>query len=379
MYRGSLIDKNGVWQMVIYHYENGKRKFVWETTHLSKTINRNKGKAQRMLDDRLRELNTVPSGDDFVEFMGEWLTDIQRRVRPNTYNSYALVVNTHLIPYFQPLDLDIQSVKIIHIQEYCDTKLDQGLTVNTVIKHRANLCQIFKLAIRRELIVSNPTEGVVLPVKKKHVPTFYNVNQIEKLIRLAKGDPIESAVVLASHFGLRREEVLGLRWSDIDLDEGVMTIRHTAVQYRGSTLYQDTTKTKASNRSYPVTGSIREYLIALRRHQDSMRELYGSDYIQNDYVVKWDTGKLMRPDTLSSRFKRLIEDNGLPPLTFHGLRHSCASILIGQGCSLKQIQDWLGHEDIQTTADIYSHLEYKSKTGLANIMDSVINGKKEET
>lgn len=106
MYRGSLIDKNGVWKMVIYHYENGKRKFVWETTHLSSTINRNKGKAQRMLDDRLRELNTVPSRDNFVGFMGEWLTDIQRRVRPNTYNSYALVVNTHLIPYFQPLDLD---------------------------------------------------------------------------------------------------------------------------------------------------------------------------------------------------------------------------------------------------------------------------------
>ena len=63
----------------------------------------------------------------------------------------------------------------------------------------------------------------------------------------------------------------------------------------------------------------------------------------------------MRPDTLSNRFRRLIEENNLPPLTFHGLRHSCASILLSQGCSIKQIQDWLGHEDIQTTADIYSH------------------------
>lgn len=178
--------------------------------------------------------------------------------------------------------------------------------------------------------------------------------------------------MLAACFGLRREEALGLRWRDIDLDEGVMTIRHTAVQYRGTTIYQDSTKTSASNRSYPVTGFIKDYLISLKQHQIAMSELYGSDYISNDYVCKWDSGKLMRPDTLSSRFRRFIEVNDLPPLTFHGLRHSCASILISQGCSLKQIQDWLGHEDIQTTADIYSHLEYKSKTGLAEIMDSVV-------
>ena len=86
-----------------------------------------------------------------------------------------------------------------------------------------------------------------------------------------------------------------------------------------------------------------------------MRIEYGSEYISNDYVWKWDNGKPMRPDTLSNRFRRLIEENNLPPLTFHGLRHSCASILLSQGCSIKQIQDWLGHEDIQTTADIYSH------------------------
>lgn len=174
---GSLTEKRGVWQMVLYHYENGKRRVTWESTHLTAENGRNKAKAQKMLNERLKELNSVPTGDKFVDIMSEWLVEIQRRVRPNTYNSYVLVVNKHLIPYFSPLDLDIQSIKLTHIQEYCDAKLDEGLTVNTVTKHRANLCQIFKMAIRREIISSNPTEGVILPTKKKHVATFYNSSQ----------------------------------------------------------------------------------------------------------------------------------------------------------------------------------------------------------
>jgi len=206
----------------------------------------------------------------------------------------------------------------------------------------------------------------------------------------------------------KSKEVLGLKWSAIDLDEGVMTIRHTAVQLRGATLYQDATKSKASRRSFPILGRMKEYLKALKYHQEVMRIEYGSEYISNDYVCKWDNGKPMRPDTLSNKFRRLIEENNLPPLTFHGLRHSCASILLSQGCSLKQIQDWLGHEDIQTTADIYSHrilisnrnrqqkyerkatllgrregflsarlfeinMIYRSKTGIADILDRSIS------
>ena len=273
----------------------------------------------------------------------------------NTYSSYVHVVNTHLVPYFSPLDLDIQSIRMQHIQNYCNYKLDSGLSVNTVIKHRANLSQIFKYAIRRELIATNPVLGVELPNKVKFEAHFYSASQIDHLVSLCRGTPIESAVVLAANFGLRREEVLGLKWSAIDLDEGVMTIRHTAVQLRGATLYQDATKSKASRRSFPILGRMKEYLKALKYHQEVMRIEYGSEYISNDYVCKWDNGKPMRPDTLSNKFRRLIEENNLPPLTFHGLRHSCASILLSQGCSLKQIQDWLGHEDIQTTADIYSH------------------------
>lgn len=370
---GNLSSKRDVWQMVFYYYENGKRKTRWESTHISSKDGKNKKQATEMLAQRLSELNAVYEGDNFIQVIEEWLVDVKRKIRVNTYSSYVHVVNTHLIPYFSTLDLDIQSIRMQHIQNYCNYKLDSGLSVNTVIKHRANLSQIFKYAIRRELIATNPVLGVELPNKVKFEAHFYSASQIDHLVSLCRGTPIESAVVLAANFGLRREEVLGLKWSAIDLDEGVMTIRHTAVQLRGATLYQDATKSKASRRSFPILGRMKEYLKALKYHQEVMRIEYGSEYISNDYVCKWDNGKPMRPDTLSNKFRRLIEENNLPPLTFHGLRHSCASILLSQGCSLKQIQDWLGHEDIQTTADIYSHLEYRSKTGIADILDRSIS------
>ena len=171
---------------------------------------------------------------------------------------------------------------------------------------------------------------------------------------------------------------MGLKWDAIDFERGTITIKHTvtSVQIDGKTkMYaQDSAKTKSSMRTLPLVGSFAEYFKEVKAAQEVNKKVCGNcyNYEYDGYVFVDELGNLMKPDYLTSQFPIYFQKHGCKRMRFHDLRHSCASLLLANDVPLKQIQEWLGHSDIGTTANIYSHLDYKSKITSANVMDNIL-------
>ena len=191
----------------------------------------------------------------------------------------------------------------------------------------------------------------------------------------AKNDRL---IQITAFYGLRRSEALGLRWDAIDFERNTITIRHIVTNAKIDGKYEivreDRAKTKSSLRSLPLVDNIREKLLALKEQQKENKRICGNCYNReyDGYVFVDVMGNIFNPRNLSSNFSKLLELKGLRHIRFHDLRHSCASLLLANDVPMKQIQEWLGHSDISTTANIYSHLDYKSKLTSANVMDNVL-------
>ena len=179
---------------------------------------------------------------------------------------------------------------------------------------------------------------------------------------------------LTLFFGLRREEILGLRWSAIDFKDMTLAINHTVT--RGMTVNRaNTTKTSSSAREYPLTEEQIEMFNQLKKKEDANRKLFGNGYQDNDYIFKHADGTLYYPDYPSKIFSKLIKKMPELPqgITFHGLRSSCVSILVHQGMDVKSIQKWVGHADIDTTLRIYAKVKDKeSKREISETMKGII-------
>lgn len=207
-------------------------------------------------------------------------------------------------------------------------------------------------------------------------PVFLDAEELQHLFEVVKGTKLELPVLVAAFYGLRRGEVCGLKWDAIDFERGTITIRHTvtSLQVDGKTkMYaQDSAKTKSSMRTLPLVGSFAEYFKEVKAAQEVNKKVCGNcyNYEYDGYVFVDELGDLMRPEYLTSYFPQYIQKHGCKRMRFHDLRHSCASLLLANGVPLKQIQEWLGHSDFSTTANIYAHLDYTSKLSSAKAMVS---------
>ena len=223
-----------------------------------------------------------------------------------------------------------------------------------------------------DVIKDNPAARVTLPKEKKsHIGQTYTVGQMQTLRTIFKGDILETAVYLTSIYGLRRSEICGLRWDAVDLEAGVLHIRHTADTRSGDTIYADSTKSESSRRALPITASTKEYLLQVKKRQESDQALLGNAYQDSGYICRWPDGAAIRPEYVSKHFEKVLTENNMPIIRFHDLRHSVATLLHSAGSDLKDIQGWLGHAELSTTADIYAHLLFSSKVGMADAMDKI--------
>ena len=216
------------------------------------------------------------------------------------------------------------------------------------------------------------------PKAAPFVGGFYDSAEVQKLFEAAKGSKLEIPIFLGAFYGLRRSETIGLKWDAIDFQNDTITIRHTVVScyIDGKRVQkaQDITKTKSSMRTLPLIPAFKELLQHKKQQQDEFQRMCGKSYDKDylAYICVDEMGKLLSPHYLTEAFAKLLKTHGLRKIRYHDLRHSCASLLLANGVPMKQIQEWLGHSDISTTANIYSHLDYKSKLTSANVMDNVL-------
>lgn len=194
------------------------------------------------------------------------------------------------------------------------------------------------------------------------------------MLGMVEGTELELPVKLAAFYGLRRSECIGLRWSAIDFNNNTLTVNHTVttveVDGKEVELASDTAKTKSSLRTLPLVPVFKELLLKKRAEQKEFRRLCGKAYCTDylDYICVDQLGKRTSPDYITEYFPKFLKKNGLRVIRFHDLRHSCASMLLANGVPMKQIQDWMGHSDFSTTANIYAHLDYQSKVTSAEAM-----------
>lgn len=384
MVAGHLQEKNGMFYVVLnYRDENGKRKTPWISTNLP--VKGNKKRAENFMMDvrrsfvppnvqRIEEREAMQKGDIlFTDFLLKWLRVAKSTVKLTTYASYEMMATKIIIPYFQILNIKLKELTTEDIQDFYSAQLER-VSANTVIHYHAVIHRALKYAVKIKTIQSNPAVNVERPRKEKFIGSFYDKKEINTLFDIIQGHPLEVAIKLAAFYGLRREEIIGLKWTAIDFENNTLTIQHTVTECnldgKHIEVASDTAKTDSSLRTMPLVTNFREMLLAKKEKQEHYRKLCGRSYCKEhlDYIFVNEMGERWKPRYLSDGFKRILEQNGLRRIRFHDLRHTCASLLLANNVPMKKIQEWLGHSDFSTTANIYAHLDYQSKISSAEAM-----------
>lgn len=384
MVAGHLQEKNGMFYVVLnYRDENGKRKTPWISTNLP--VKGNKKRAENFMLDvrrnfvppnvqRIEEREAMQKGDIlFTDFLLKWLRVAKSTVKLTTYASYEMMATRIIIPYFETLNIKLKELTTEDIQEFYSAQLER-VSANTVIHYHAVIHRALKYAVKIKTIQSNPAVNVERPRKEKFIGSFYDKKEINTLFDIIQGHPLEVAIKLAAFYGLRREEIIGLKWTAIDFENNTLTIQHTVTECnlngKHIEVASDTAKTDSSLRTMPLVADFREMLLAKKEKQEHYRKLCGRSYCKEylDYIFVNEMGERWKPSYLSDGFKRILEQNDLRRIRFHDLRHTCASLLLANNVPMKKIQEWLGHSDFSTTANIYAHLDYQSKISSAEAM-----------
>ena len=232
----------------------------------------------------------------------------------------------------------------------------------------------FKDAVKRNIIPTNPVEQAERPKSQPFIASYYNAEEIKHLLDVSSSDELHLVILLAAYYGLRRSEVLGLKWSAIDFSEKKIVIRHKVLEEDGNPVGYDVMKTKSSYRTLPLLPQIEEELKKQLEYQKRMKDVFRKGYCTDyeEYVCTDALGRLYRPDYVTNHFLCLLKQNGMRRIRFHELRHSCASLLLAKKVPMRMIQDWLGHSDIQTTSNIYSHLDTQSKQESAEVIANAL-------
>lgn len=371
---GSLAIKYGKYYAVLNTYENGKRKLKWINSGLPEKGN--KRKAEAFLREKIAEYERmegiVQTDILFADYIRHWLTHIARKVDEVTMQGYKTLADSHILPWFDQKKVPLRSLDHTMIQRYMDEKhqcgrLDGkgGLSPRSLRLHKNILSQTLDLAVLTKLIPANPCQFVELPQNVRFESTFYNATQLQDLFTALRGDELLPLVKITTLYGLRRSELLGLQWDSIDFDRKTMTIRHTVSKVT-EVVAKDKTKNASSRRSFPLTPEAEAIFRRAKELEQQNRAAFGREYQETPYVFKWPDGHPYSPDYISHRFNRLLKKHSLPHIRFHELRHSCASMLIDLGFTLKDVQEWLGHSDIKMTANIYAHLDTARKSSMAD-------------
>lgn len=387
MMKYSLNINKGIWHVSFYITDNsGKRKQKQLSTGIKALNEKGKHINKRRADEKAKEIVSRYDGIVDSEF-SNWTLDKcaefclelnKTKLSPTTYGDYLSVLKCHIKPYFKGKK-PIRELKAKDIEAFCSYKLSEGKSPKTVHKLLSLISPAFRYAEKNDYIVKNPMNVVDKPTKIKSETGYYNADQLNALAKAVKGSYIEIPVTLAMVLGLRRSEIIGITWDNVDFKNRLIHIRQSVVTGDSSILPKGTykvigevsgrrtreiilktmLKTDSSVRSFTMNDALYNYLKSLKARQDVMpRETKA--YM--DFVCVNAVGMLITPDTVTAQFRKLLDKNDLPHIKFHALRHSCISLLANNTAfSMKQIQDYAGHGDFLTTFNVYSHADDSAK------------------
>lgn len=373
----TTVQKRGSYYHICIKYKDafGKWKCTTESTGLKADI-KNKRKAEKICNEVLQKWqDRTARGSDILlaDLFVQWLDEVKPLKQPTTYRGYESNMRNHIIPYFLDKRLKLCDLKPKHLNEYYSVKLGEGLNAQTVRHHAENISAAIRMAQENELIRDNPVSLSRKPKVEGHKGKFLNPEQVTALIKSLDGSVVRIPVIIGAFYGLRRAEILGLKWEDVDFVNGVIHIQHSYLQNTGGDYERDGLKNSSSFRTLPMTEYITELLKAQKEHQQLHRERLGEAYKESDNVCTWDDGKIISPNYLTVAFKKILVENNLPVIRLHDLRHSVASNFLNNGFTIVEVQHWLGHSSPSTTLNFYSHISSdQAKKNMGNSMENMI-------
>ena len=338
--------------------EGGKRKSIYGKT---------RKEVQEKLKIALREqqqgsLVTAPQ-QKLEQFLNTWLENTQKHsVRPRTYERYEEIVRLHIVPelgrYY------VQKLTVQHVEVFYTKMIDKGYKAVTVASFHNVLHKALDAAVKRNLVTKNVCDFADPPHGEEYEIQPLNLEQIQKLLAAARGLPVEALLKLALATGMRRGEIMGLKWQDINFETGALQVRRIMSRVPSKLKTEEkkgyveaNTKTKKSRRSILIVPFALTALEQHRKHQAVAREKAGPLWKENDLVFCTSIGTRLNPDRdIRLPFKSILREAGLPDIRFHDLRHSAATLLLALGVHPKIVQEILGHSNIAMTMNVYSHV-----------------------
>jgi integrase len=346
-----------------------------------------KKQAEHKLRDTITAINNgtfvLPSKMTVGGYLNKWLEDYATNsVGPKTFERYAQFIHQHIIPALGDKYLD--KLRPIDIQEYYSEALKTGrldgkggLSALTVLHIHRLLHKALVQAVKWQMLVRNPVDAAEPPRIERKEMKVISGDQITQLIATTEGTMFFIPVLLAVTTGMRRGEIMGLKWDDIDLNTGCLTLRRAVIQI-GEKLMFKAPKTQGSRRTIVLPKAAIAGLKAHKEQQDAEKRLFGEGYQKNDLVCAMPDGQPIPPDDISNKFRWIVKRAGLPYMRFHDLRHTSATILIASGVPVKVVSERLGHCNTSITQDIYTHVLPNMQQQAADVMDALLEWKEEK-
>lgn len=354
--------------------ENGKRRYV------NKTIHGTKKNAEKYLTAKLRDkdlgINIEPASESLDKYLEKWLQSVVRsRVREATFDDYKYLLDRYVSPTLGAIKLcDIRSIDIQKI--YADMLDEKELSARTVRMAHAVLSSALKQAVRWHMLPRNPCEFVDLPRLARKEMQAFAPNEAIRFLEAAKPDRLGIVLSFALATGMRPEEYLALKWSDLDLLVGTATVRRTLIWRKGGGWYFGEPKTSRSRRTIPIPKSLVSELADHRRKQVESRLKKGADYQNNDLVFAASEGTpILLRNLVRRHFQPVLTRAKLSPtFRLYDLRHSCATLLLSAGENPKVVSERLGHASIVLTLDTYSHVLPSMQQAATEKLERILYG-----
>ena len=358
---------DGRWQgsITIGRDDRGRliRKYFYGKTRKETSEKLNRA-IEELRDNRFINKSDNPTVEQWCH---EWLWSYKRNsVKQKTFDQYETILRTHIIPDIG--DIRLADLKTMHIQRIINKMYDSGLSHRTIEVMKIVMHAALKQAQRNKLVSENVCENVVLPRKQpKHIRVL-NEDEQTKLIAALKDNYIGRGLLFALYTGMRRGEVLALKWSDYDKNEKTISITKALSRVRtynkngNKTMLTVTTpKTDTSIRTVPLIDKAVELLAEHKRKQERYMELVGDYYTDNDLIFSSSRGDYLDPGNFNRKLNKTVKKIGIPRISPHVLRHSFATRGLEAEVSLKAMQELLGHSSITVTGDIYTHILKEQK------------------
>lgn len=327
----------------------GKKKYRYKTFRTKKEAVAWRLKQRQEYQDT----GTIfePSKLSLQQYLAGWLKTIEPNVRPSTLEGYEIMVRKHIVPELGMVALAKLTPARVQIF-YNEQRENVSSRVLQYI--HATLHRAMEQAVKLDLIRSNPTARVEKPKHTSKKMGILSPEQVGRFIEFTRSHRLAALWLLACTTGMRRGELCGLRWQDVDLDGGWVTIRQQLTDVGGKRIFQEP-KTKAGKRTIPLLPEVVDSLRGWKARQDMERTLAGPDWQETGLVFTGDTGKPLHPNNLVKRdFRGLLEKADLPAIRLHDLRHTVATYLASKGVPVNVIQLILGHSRASITSDVYA-------------------------